>query len=298
MSVNVVVPPSSISRHPSRVPQRTKSGVTFLASAGKMYFSSQSCSFLSSAMPRNSDMAACVCVLIRPGARIASGRSSRCFAWNLASISARVPTPTMRPPVTATAPCSITRCCASSVMTHRALQIQSAGAAASVAIKRKKLQIRCIEGLREQFFQTVGFGLAARVHQNDVHVAAEFPQNLPARAARRRQHIGIGRHRHAPELAHAFGDGFKYRYALGAEGEAVGGILDVAAGMDAAVAVFDGRAHLKLRIRCEGMGASGQRGADERVRHTETTNFTAETQRRRVFSLFFSASPSLCGEFL
>ena len=30
-------------------------------------------------MPRNSDMAACVWVLIRPGARMASGRSSRCF---------------------------------------------------------------------------------------------------------------------------------------------------------------------------------------------------------------------------
>ncbi len=63
---------------PSRVPQRTKSAVTFCASAGKMKCSSQSCSFMSSAMPRKSDMAACVCVLIRPGARIASGRSSRC----------------------------------------------------------------------------------------------------------------------------------------------------------------------------------------------------------------------------
>ena len=30
-------------------------------------------------MPRKSDMAACVWVLIRPGARMASGRSSRCF---------------------------------------------------------------------------------------------------------------------------------------------------------------------------------------------------------------------------
>src|SRR5271157_1143909 len=220
-------------------------------------------------MPRNSDMAACVWVLIRPGARIAWGRSRRCCAWNLASISARVPTATMRPPVTATAPFSITRCCASSVITHRALQIQSAGAAASVAIKKKKLQIRFIEGLREKFFQTVGFGLATQVHQDDVYIAAEFPQNLPARAAGRRQHIGIGRHRHAPELARALGDGLKYGYTLGAEGEAVGGILDVAAGMNAAVAVLDGRAHLKLGIRREGMGASGQGGVDERVGHTD-----------------------------
>ena len=50
-------------------------GVTFLASAGKMNLFSQSCSFMSSAMPRNSDMAAWVWVLIRPGVRMASGRS-------------------------------------------------------------------------------------------------------------------------------------------------------------------------------------------------------------------------------
>ena len=39
-------------------------------------------------MPRNSDIAACVWVLISPGARIASGRSSRCLAWKWRSISA------------------------------------------------------------------------------------------------------------------------------------------------------------------------------------------------------------------
>src|ERR1039458_3980270 len=291
MSVNVVVPPSSISRHPSRVPHRTNSGVTFLASAGKMYFSSQSCSFLSSAMPRNSDMAAWVCVLIRPGARIASPRSSRCFAWNFASISARVPTPTMRAPVTATAPFSITRCCASSVMTHRALQIQSAGAPASVAMKKKKLQIRCIEGLREKFFQTVGFGFAAQVHQDDVHVAAKFPENLPARAARRGQYIGIGRHRRPPELAHAFRDGFKYRYPLGANSESIRRILHIAARMDAPVAVLNRRAHFELRIRREGMGAGGQRGVDERVGHTDRKQYSP--LRRRDAEFFLYSSPRL-----
>ena len=117
MSVKVVVPPSSISRQPRRVPQRTKSGETFLASAGKMYFSSQSWSFWSSAMPRKSDMAACVWVLIRPGARMASGRSRRCFGWKRASISAFVPTATMRSARMATAPFSMTRCCGFSVMT-------------------------------------------------------------------------------------------------------------------------------------------------------------------------------------
>src|ERR1035437_3617586 len=203
MSVKVVVPPSSISRQPRRVPQRTKSAETFLASAGKMYFSSQSWSFLSSAIPRNSDIAACVCVLIKPGARIASRRSSRFFAWNLASISAFVPTPTMRSPRIAIAPFSITRCCASSVMTYRALQIQSAGWASRETAKRKKLQIRTIEGFWEEIFQLIGFGFAARVHQDDFHVAAEFPQNLPARAAGRRQRVGVGRDGDAPELAHA-----------------------------------------------------------------------------------------------
>src|SRR5579863_2249594 len=227
MSVKVVVAPSSISRQPSRVPQRTKSAETFLASAGKMNFSSQSCRRRSSAMPRNSDMAACVWVLIRPGARMASGRSRRCFGWYLASISALLPTATMWSPTMATAPFSITRRCGSSVITKRALQIQSAGAPASEKTKRKKLQKRYIEGFGEEILELERFGLAARIHQHDLDIAAEFPQNLPAVAARRSEYLGIGGYRDAAELAHAFGDRLEDRDSLGADGQPVGGVLHI-----------------------------------------------------------------------
>src|SRR6266568_3009302 len=113
----------------------------------------------------------------------------------------------MRSPLTATAPSSITWRCASMVMTYRALQMTSAGSAApSVKTKRKKLKIRDIEGLREEFFKVIGFGLALQVHQHEFHVSAELPQNLPARAAWRRQLGRIGGHGHPAEFSHAFRD--------------------------------------------------------------------------------------------
>ena len=52
MSAKVVVPDSIISSAASRVPARTNSGDTVFASAGKMYFCSQSISARSSARPR------------------------------------------------------------------------------------------------------------------------------------------------------------------------------------------------------------------------------------------------------
>src|ERR1035437_8695927 len=96
------------------------------------------------------------------------------------------------------------------------------------------LEIRYIEWLWEQLFQVVRFGFAARVHQHDLDIAAELPQNLTARAAGRRQAISIGRHGHTAELADALGNGFEHGHALGAHGEPVGGILHVAARMHAA----------------------------------------------------------------
>ena len=73
MSAYVVVPERIISSAASRVPTRTNSGDTVLASAGKMYFCSQSISARSSARPRYRTMGACVCVLIRPGRTMLAG---------------------------------------------------------------------------------------------------------------------------------------------------------------------------------------------------------------------------------
>src|SRR5215472_9430136 len=110
----------------------------------------------------------------------------------------------MRPSLTATAPFSITRWRASSVITYRALQMASAGSAARrLSANSRKLQKRYIEGFRKQLFQMPGFGFAARIHQRDLDIPAELPQDLPAGAARRSQGVGVGRDRDPPELAHA-----------------------------------------------------------------------------------------------
>ena len=70
MSAKVVVPVRIISHAASRVPQVTNSGVTCRASAGQMYFVSQTISSTSSATPRNSVIGTWVWVLTRPGITI------------------------------------------------------------------------------------------------------------------------------------------------------------------------------------------------------------------------------------
>src|SRR5579871_3411211 len=109
MSTNVVVPDSIISRAARRVPTRTKSGETVLASAGKMYFCSQSFSARSSARPRKRTIGACVWPLMSPGMMTCPRASTRSAASYFAVRSSVVPTSTMRSPLTATAPLGITR---------------------------------------------------------------------------------------------------------------------------------------------------------------------------------------------
>src|ERR1035438_2336280 len=113
--------------------------------------------------------------------------------------------------------------------------MKSAGSAASARTKRKKLKIRGIEGLREKIFQLIGFGFAVQVTPHQFPSSANLPENLPAGAAGWRQIFGIGSHGHAAEVADAFRDCLEHGHAFGAEGEAVGGILHVAPGMNAAV---------------------------------------------------------------
>src|SRR5216117_2467596 len=99
--------------------------------------------------------------------------------------------------------------------------MKSAGSAArrpaSAPSKRKQLQIRNIEWLREQIFQLVDFGFSVRVKQHDFDIAAKFPQDLAAGPAGRRELVRIGCHRNAPECAdaRAFGDDLKDGDALG-----------------------------------------------------------------------------------
>ena len=87
MSAKVVVPDSIISSAASLVPMRTISGETVFASAGKMYFCSQSISARSSARPRYITIGACVWVLISPGRTISSRASIVSAARYFAAIA-------------------------------------------------------------------------------------------------------------------------------------------------------------------------------------------------------------------
>ena len=69
MSLQVVMPPASISAAANRVPSRTNASETCFFSAGQIRSLSQAISGRSSARPRSSDIAAWQCRLTRPGMR-------------------------------------------------------------------------------------------------------------------------------------------------------------------------------------------------------------------------------------
>src|SRR5580704_4666790 len=99
------------------------------------------------------------------------------------------------------------------------------------------VQKRRIEWPRKQFLQTKCFGLTLQIYQRQLGIAAKLPQNLPARPTRRRKDVRIGRHRDSSEPARAFRDRLEYRYTLGAEGQPVGRVFDIAPGENAAMLV-------------------------------------------------------------
>src|ERR1700689_325795 len=141
MTAYVVTPPRSISSTPSRVPQKTKSSVTFRASGGKIYRCSQSSSEWSSATPRNRLIAACAWPLIMPGSTSVPRASIVFFTpRDFGSRSTRLPTSVMTSPSIATPPSSITRNSASIVTTVPPLMNRSKLSPRRLLLRRNKLQ--------------------------------------------------------------------------------------------------------------------------------------------------------------
>ena len=113
--------------------------------------------------------------------------------------------------------------------------------------------------MRQQFAHPVPASFAFQVAENHFEVAAVFPEQLPARAARRSGRDGCRHDRDMGELAAAFGQCLEQRNSLGADSQPVGRVLDVAASDDLAVGGAEGRADLELRVRGdrEVAGATG-----------------------------------------
>ncbi len=113
----------------------------------------------------------------------------------------------------------------------------------------------------------MGFGLAARIDEQDFDVAAQFPQNLSAGATGRRECIGIRRDGEPAEGACALGNRLEDRYALGAERQAVTSVLDIAAGVEAAGRVFERSSDTEMRIRRVRIFARRERRFEQSIRH-------------------------------
>src|SRR5476651_2221303 len=101
------------------------------------------------------------------------------------------------------------------------------------------------------------------VRELNLEVAAELPEDLAARAARRRRRSRVGDDRDAREHAVPLGDRLEHRDALGADRQAVRRVLDVAAGDHRPVAGLERRADLEMREGRVRVLARAARGADQ-----------------------------------
>src|SRR6516165_3438192 len=223
MSAKVVVPLRIISANARREPQRTKSSVTFFASAGKMYLRSQSSRVTSSIRPRINTIGMWVCPLIRPGM----------MSFPLASMLrlARISFPAtlwesgallmneMLSPFTPITPFSMT-CLSGSMVTIVAFvttrsnpadscdcakakcgEINSSTVAKpqwgmptdirgnemtlmSVSFRRLLLQIRRVERFRKELAHPERLDFSLQVRHDDGYIAAKFPDQLATSAAR------------------------------------------------------------------------------------------------------------------
>lgn len=80
----------------------------------------------------------------------------------------------------------------------------------------------------------------------DPEIEAEFGQHLPTGATWGGGWIGVGHHDGPTEASGSRSDRGKHRRALGADGESVRGVLDIAAGEHVAVLALESGTHPEL----------------------------------------------------
>src|SRR6185369_5110660 len=119
------------------------------------------------------------------------------------------------------------------------------------ARRRWSLQQPSVKGQRQQCLEAVASFFLGQVRQQDLEVAAELPENLPARATWRRRRLGVGDDGDAGEDAVPFRERLEHRDPLGANRQAVSRVLDVAAREDGAVGALERRADFEMR-ECRG----------------------------------------------
>src|SRR4051794_1876002 len=89
-----------------------------------------------------------------------------------------------------------------------------------------------VERQRQERRQPHPGGWPVQVPKNDIDVAAILPEELTARAARRRGRVGVGDDGDAGEDGLTVGERLDERNPFGTQGQSVGSVLDVAAADD------------------------------------------------------------------
>lgn len=93
------------------------------------------------------------------------------------------------------------------------------------------------------------FRLSLQVRKHNWYVSAKFPDELTTSAARRRESVGVGDNSDRIEAAFAFADCFEDCDALGANGQPVCCVFNVASAEDASGRGAEGGADTEIRIR-------------------------------------------------
>lgn len=127
--------------------------------------------------------------------------------------------------------------------------------------------MRGVEGAREQIEGALALDLSVKIGEDDRNVAAKFPNDLAASAARRSERVRIGHDGDGVEFVRALslGESFENGNPLRADREAVAGVFDVAAGEDATGLRSNGSADTKLREGRVSVLAGRAGGSDEMV---------------------------------
>src|SRR5215471_14464169 len=95
-------------------------------------------------------------------------------------------------------------------------------------------QVGRVEGFGKKIAHWDGFHFAFEIGEDDGDVAAEFPDDLAAGAARRSERIGVGDDGDGVEAAFAFANSLENSDTFRADGKPVGSVFNIAAAENAA----------------------------------------------------------------
>ena len=99
------------------------------------------------------------------------------------------------------------------------------------------------KGLRKQLPETKGLGVTGQVRQDDLEISTKIPQELAARAARRREFSRVGNDNDAYEVGGSFGKRLEQGNPFRTNRQTVAGALNVAAGKHSPITAEQRRAH-------------------------------------------------------